>query len=248
MVFQVGDLITGWGRVVVDDEGHWLDLGRVTGLGYNGLRRPRSAKAVRLFGANLSAVPTEFGPDNAIPGAVTVTGIWLGDAICVRDQSPEGPERETHPDCSAPPCAPPPEGWPEGMNGQQDRNLEFDLGDLMTSGTAVTAVTFRPSTAQAVLVIAATDRDTVISAMGPQLPGRLCIVDSRWTRAELDRVRSQVLKQWSEWAIDMVSGEIDDAAQPSIALQLLRVTTDVAAWADTLPPGILKLRPSLTPG
>ena len=49
MVFDVGDLITGWGRLVVDSDGEWLDLALTDNLMWFGDRpRPRSHYSVRL--------------------------------------------------------------------------------------------------------------------------------------------------------------------------------------------------------
>ena len=78
MVFDVGDCVTGWGRMIADADGEWLDLARAMTLEWSDRPRPRSHHSVRLIGADFDAVPTEFGPNNAIPGTATISGIWLG--------------------------------------------------------------------------------------------------------------------------------------------------------------------------
>lgn len=247
LVFDVGDRVVGWGRLVADADGEWLDLARTITLEYRPGPRPRSDRSVRLIGANFSTVPTEFGPNNAIPGSATITGVWVGDAIRVEQQSPEGPAPESSPSWFVPPCPAPPRGWLHGMNGRSEENLDFELGDLMATGAAVTAVTYRPSPTQAVLVIAASDCDAVEAFLGPQLPGRLCVIESRWTRAQLDEVVSHLLDRWKELAIDSVGETVDEAAQPSIEVHLVRVTAELAGWTSTLPDELLTVRPLLSP-
>jgi hypothetical protein len=245
LVLEAGDRVTGWGRLVADADGVWLDLARVIPLMWSDRRSNRS---VRLTGADLRAVPTQFEPDT-VPGAVTITGIWLGDTIEVKSQSPAGPFHAAPPPGSSrewitPPCPPPSGGWPRGKPNQ---SLDFDLGDLQTSGAAVTVVTYRPSPEQAVLVVAASDIDAVQTALRPQLPDRLCVVPSRWTQAQLDEVRARFDHHHEDWALDTWGKTIDEHAQPFIEVHLLRVTAELADWADTLPDGLLKLVPALTP-
>ncbi|XVV15247.1 hypothetical protein ACQP2X_13145 [Actinoplanes sp. CA-131856] len=115
------------------------------------------------------------------------------------------------------------------------------------SGAAVTAVTFRPSPHQAVLVVAAEDIDAVEKILRPQLPHRFCVVPSRWTRAELDDVQAHLMRHWPDWTLETVGEDVDDHAQACVEVQLLRVTSDLARWAATLPDDLLRLVPALTP-
>ena len=244
MVFDVGDWVTGWGRMVADADGEWLDLARAMTLEWSDRPRPRSHHSVRLIGADFDAVPTEFGPNNAIPGTATIGGIWLGDAIEVQSQSPAGAPHHAAPEWTTPPCPPPVGDWP---HGEPDHNLDFDLGDLQTSGAAVSVVIFRPSSDQAVLVVAASNVDAVETALRPQLPDRLCVVPSRWTRAQLDEVHAHLDEHWDDWTLDIIGPHADERAQPSIHVELVRVTAALADWADALPTGLLTLWPSLSP-
>jgi hypothetical protein len=247
-VFEPGDLVTGWGRVLSDGDGVWLDLSRVVTLALDPGPPRRGRSSVRLFDADLSLVPTEFGPANAIPGTATVTGWWLGDAIAVTAISPAGPVNPPQPSWQTPPCPPPPGGWPHGMNGSDYAdNLTFDEGDLQRSGAAVTLVTFQPGPDQAVLVVAARDPDAVRAWLGPQLPGRLCIVPARWTRRQLDDVRDHAKQRRQKWGVELMTERIDDNAQAQIVIAVMRVTADLSAWAATVPDGLLAVEPSLAP-
>src|SRR5687767_6772036 len=77
MVFGVGDQVTGWGRMVADEDGQWLDLAGVTFLPLFDPPRPvpRSHRSIRLIGADFDAVPTQFGPHHATPDHATITGM-----------------------------------------------------------------------------------------------------------------------------------------------------------------------------
>jgi hypothetical protein len=244
-VFDVGDRVTGWGRLVADVDGLWLDLARVIMLeGIEG-SRPRSPQSVRLSGADFDAARAAATPDNLAPWRVTVTGVWLGDAIKVWSQSLSAPApvwaaREW----TTPPCPPPADGWP---HGDRDQNLDFDRLGLQDSGAAVTIVTFRPSRYQAVLVVAAEDIDVVEAVLRPQLGDQLCVVPSKWTRQQLDDVRAHLVDHWQDWTVETISEDIDEQAQACVEVGLLRVTSDLADWAETLSDDLLRLVPSLTP-
>ena len=97
LMFEIGEHVTGWGRAVRDADGEWFDLPGPETPEFLGPVRPRSMRAVRLVGADFEAVPTEFGPNNAIPECVTITGIWIGDGIRVTRQSPDGQPRRPWP-------------------------------------------------------------------------------------------------------------------------------------------------------
>jgi hypothetical protein len=241
LVFEVGDRVTGSGELVADADGVWLDLARFFPLGPPGGSRPRSRQSVRLIGADaVLAAASDIDP--AWP--VTVSGVWLGDAIEVESLSQAAPLPDRADRWTTPPCPPPAGGWPRG---ERDENLDFDRLAVENSGAAVTVVTFRPGPYQAVLVVAAEDIDAVEKMLRPQLPDRLCVVASRWTRDQLDNVRAHLMQHWQDWTLESVGEDIDEDAQACVEVELLRVTGDLAQWAATLPDDLLLLVPSLVP-
>ncbi|XVU20916.1 hypothetical protein ACQPZJ_26990 [Actinoplanes sp. CA-054009] len=244
LVFDVGDRVTGWGQMVADADGVWLDLARFVWLSLAAEgSRPRSRQSVRLVGAD--AVRAAALPDIDLEWPVNVSGVWLGEAIEVESLSQAGsaPARVDR-EWATPPCPPPAGGWPRG---ERDENLDFDRLALEDSGVVVAAVTFRPSPYQAVLVVAADDIDAVEKVLRPQLPGRFCVVASRWTRGRLDDVRAHLMRHWQDWTLESVGEDVDEQAQACVEVELLRVTGDLARWAATLPDDLLRLEPSLVP-
>lgn len=249
LVFGVGDGIRGWGRLVSDGDGDWFDppLPVLTVAYLGGPPAPRrSDYAVPVQGADFDAVEHRYERDGAVEGYAMVDGLWLGDRISVHRQTTQRPDRSL-PRWSDPPCEPPPGGWPHGMNGRYVDNLEFDLGALEDSGVVVSVVTFRPSDDQAVLVVAATDVPAVEAVLGPQLPNRLCVVPSRWTRAQLDDAQQHVLSMWAAWGVYQCGKGCDEQAQATVEVTLMRVTEEIADWVLGQPDGLIDLGPCLAP-
>ena len=134
-----------------------------------------------------------------------------------------------------------PVGWRHGPV-----DLNFDLGDLQSSGAMVHPVIFRPSEDQEVLVVAATDVDAVTRQLSPKMPRQPCVVPSRFTRAQLDEVYDVLLANWRDWRLESFGTSSDEQAQPFIATMMFRITAEIAEWADTLPEGLVRLDPTLT--
>ena len=122
------------------------------------------------------------------------------------------------------------------------------LGDLQEPGAAVTVTTFRPGEDQAVLVVAAADPAAVEAHPRPQLGRLLRVVPGRWTRAELQAVRAHLHAHHEERNPCTWGGcTATEHGQAKITASLTRILPEAAAWADSLPTGILDLEPWLTP-
>jgi hypothetical protein len=239
LVFEAGHRVRAWGRYVAAPDGDWLDLARVHDLTF---QPPgwKSHRSIRLIGVDVEAMPTD-GALNRVPACISVVGTWRDESIEVEEQSQDIPAQEPSADRTDPPCPPPPGGWRHDI-------LAFDLdyGDL-ESGAMVTRVVFRPSADREVLVVAASDVDAVTRQLSSQLPNQLCVVPSRFTRVQLDEVRDVLLAHWREWRLEFFGTSSDLQAQPSITAAPLWVTTEMAEWAGTLPEGLLRLDPALSP-
>ena len=146
-------------------------------------------------GADFDTVGWCYERDGAVEGNATIYGRWLGDRITVHHQTPQLPQT-VRASWSDPPCPAPAGGWPRSREQNLPENLHVDLGDLEETGAAVTVVIFRPSTDQALLVIAAGDIAAVEAQLRPQLADRLCVVASRWTGEQQNRrnARSPAMK------------------------------------------------------
>jgi hypothetical protein len=98
-----------------------------------------------------------------------------------------------------------------------------------------------------VLVVAAADRAAVEARLRSQLADCLCVVPSRWTKAELDSVTSHLHDCHDEWHAYQWGQSSTQDGQACITASLTRVLPEIAAWAASLPDGLLVLEPWLLP-
>ena len=246
-VLRPGDRAEAWGRLVRTAHGTWLDPPLAVSLVLIHPRpvSPPSRLAVPVSGADFTRVAQRYELDGDLEGWATVDGVWTGSELRVDRHSSRRPEPDLRPAWDTPPCRPPPGGWPHGTN--YAGNLDFDLGDLSDSGAAVMVVIFRPGTGQAVLVVAAADPATVEARLRPQLGERLCVVPSRWTKHDIDAVSGHLHRHWEDWNIYQSAVAASEDGQAFVTASLTQMLPEIAAWAATLPAGILTLKPWLVP-
>jgi hypothetical protein len=264
LIIGEGDRVTASGRVVRNETGDWFEPPVPVALpgGLFGSVRPAWRGSVRIAGADFGAELTyRFERDGAVEGYATVTGVWAADRLRVERQDLYAPPHPKIPSWTVPPCPPPQGGWPhqtwvygiqEVQTGEypaaQYVGLDYDLGDLQETGAAVVVTTFRPSEDQAVVVVAAADPEAVEAHLRPQLGPLLCVVPSKWTQAELEAVRAHLHAHCEDWNLYAWGGySSTEDGQAKITASLARILPEVAAWADSLPAGILDLEPWLTP-
>jgi len=242
-----GDRVTASGRVVHDETGDWFEppLPVAMPAGLPRRVRPASRVAVRIIGAEFNGLSGQFEREGAVEGYAVLTGIWAAGLLRVEHQAPPEPRTGERPPWRLPPCAAPEGGWPRLTWGDGDRNLDYDLGDLRDTGVAVAVTCFRPSEDQAVLVVAATDPEAVEAQLRPQLGQLLCVIPSKWTREELDAVRSHLNAHHEDWNLYRWGYGSASDGQGQVSARLTRMLPEVSQWAGTLPSGILKLQPWL---
>lgn len=204
---------------------------------------PRPSKiGVLVEGADLSRLDERWEKDGGIEGWATLTGTWRGDRLLVTDQGARGgSHREENPKWDVPPCDPPPGGWPRSG---RDENISH-LVDL-ESDEVVTVTTFRPSDEQAVLVIASTMPEVTRERLAESVGERLCVIQSRWTRAEVDEIQ-QRLRTESDWTYFMGGAAAGEDGQLQITAHVVRVVDSLANFAATVPDGLLQVSAWLTP-
>ena len=264
LVIREGDRVTASGRVVRNETGDWFEPPVPVPATFSLFRRVRPVwrGSVRIVGANFDdELSGRFGRDGAVEGYATLTGIWTASHLRVEHQALPRFQHRKIPRWKTPPCPPPQGGWPhqtwvygikEVQTGEypaaQYVGLDYDLGDLRETGAAVMLTAFRPSEDQAVLVVAAADAEAVEARLRPQLGHLLCVVPSKWTRAELEAVRARLHAHNEDWNLYTWGGySSTEDGQAKITARLTRMLPEVTAWAASLPAGILDLEPWLTP-
>jgi hypothetical protein len=246
LVIRDGDRVTATGRLVRDHTGDWFEppLFRLLSVDMAREVSPAWRGAIRITGANFDDLSNRRERDGAVEGFAALTGIWSASQLRVETQAPPEPDP---PDVRwrTPPCPAPEGGWPRLTWGRGDKNLAYDLGDLRETGAAVAVAHFRPSEDQAVLVVAAADVDAVEAQLRSQLGQLLCVIVSTWTTDELEAVRAHLHAHHEEWNLYQWGPDVTSQGQAQITALLTRVLPPIAVWADTLPAGILDLRPWL---
>ena len=246
LVVREGDRVVATGRLVHTEAGDWFEPWHYVGWPETPRRvKPARRQAVRVIGANFDDLSNRFESDRAVEGFATVTGVWSGDQLrAIRQTIPESApphfQRWETPQCPAPAG-----GWPHLTSGRGCLNLDYDIGDLMATGAAVSLTIFRPSEDQAVLVVAAADTDAVEAKLRPQLGELLCVVASRWTRAKFDEVRAYLNERWKQWNLFELGETSSEDGQARTEAKLTSVTPEIAAWAASLPSGIVAFDPWL---
>ena len=249
LVLREGDRVTASGRLVCNETGDWFEPPMPVALP-GGV--PRSVRgpwrgSVWIVGGNFDELSDRFERDGAVEGFAALTGVWSASQLRVERQAPPRRRHREGPRWQTPPCPAPEGGWPHLTWGHGDKNLDYELGDLEQLGAAVAQTLFRPSEDQAVLVVAAADVEAVEAQLRRQLGPLLCVVPSRWTRAELEAVRAYLHAHHEEWNLyEWGYGPTTDDGQAQLTARLTRMLPEVAAWAATFPSGILDLEPWLT--
>jgi hypothetical protein len=234
------------GRVVACDGQTWFGPapGRMTLEYYAPGQEPpprRSGSEVLVRGVDLSRLANRWEKDGAIEGWATLSGTWHDEELTVSDQAGPGypTDREDTPRWDVPPCAPPQGGWPRG---KYDDLLGDDV-DLEGEET-VNVTIFRPSRRSEVVVIASEAPEVTRARLTPHLGDHLCVVQSRWTCAQVNDVREQ-LHARARW---ITSGETaTEDAQLRITAELVFVSADFSAYATTVPDDLLSVSVWLTP-
>jgi hypothetical protein len=204
--------------------------------------------AVRVTGADFGVLTGRFEKDGAVEGWATLTGTWAGGQFLAVRQEPPATRSAALTPWVTPPCPPPGGGWPAGPRTTPE--LSRDLTDLAETGATVALTWFRPGEDQTVLVVAAADPAAVEARLRPRLGGSLCVVPSRWTKAQLDDVTSQLHARAGQWNLSTIGRTRAGDGQALVSADLIRVLPEIAAWARSLPPGspgIVAFRPWLLP-
>lgn len=169
--------------------------------------------------------------------------VWRDDTITAERQTPVERTVGTY-DLHHLACAPPPGGWDTGTSTTEFPKLE----DLRASGAIVMDSWLREEGGALVLRVAAHDVARVNRVLGPLLPRRLCVTASRYSADDLRNVEAAFHSHGREWLLETwATRNLTADGQPHATAEPLRVSDDLAEWADRLPEGLLHLTPTITP-
>jgi len=245
-----GARVSAFGRVVSAAGAVWFEPPPAVPLirylpGREPAPRP-SGLGVAVRGADLTGLLDLREKDGALEGWATITGIWQDDKLTVTAQCTLRPPPTPHPPSwTVPPCQPPAGGWPSGS----DVPAGFDdgLAALRASGGAVHITMFSPVGGGQVPVVCASNPELAESRLRPVCGQRLCVVPSRYSQAQVDAVRADIHRHFQDWQVYFCGLTSGEHGQILMTLSLVRLTPDIAAWAEKVPAGLLAVDPWLVP-
>ena len=234
------------GRVVIADGQAWFDPPLpVPAIYYPPGTEPPprpSGLGVRVMGVDLGRLVRRREKQEAIEGWAYLEGIWTQHQLDVLDQQPPRPPSLDDVDLSHPPCRPPSGGWPMG---DTDENLDAAQAH---GEEVVHLATFRPGSRQAMLVVTSDDPELTTRRLAPVYGDRLCVVRSKWSRAQIETVRRELKAHMHDWNAYIGGfGGSDAQGQVRFELEVVHVLPALASYAERLPDGLLVVNPWLAP-
>lgn len=243
-----GDRVVAAGRVVAQDGATWLDPPLPVHAVYysNGGPVYRATDlAVPLVGADLAQLPDHRERDGVLAGYAQITGSWQQDAlICAAmDPIPVAPPHAPRL-WRTPPCPEPVDGWPPpGPTG----NLPVPPDTVPPDVGYVSLASFRPTEHTVAAVISATDTAAVEKALRPLLGTALCVVQARWTRAQVDQFRETLNTAMSGLGAYKIGEAVSDEGQVLFTMSVVRITAPLLALLDEVPADLVDLDVWLAP-
>ena len=207
---------------------------------------------LRAEGVDLDQLDRRRTDGEAVEGWAYLSGRWTsgssgedaGGILRVERQHPAAPAPRPHPPPQVqPPCPPPAGGWPHGPTGENLRAPDSVRADpsVVSIGQA------RPGPTQVVLVVTTTDPDRIRARLAGHEDSRICVIASRWSRAQVDALYEHLGEHMIPWLLEGVGKGTDEEFQPLLHAEALRVVPELADWLRGVPDGLLDLKVWLTP-
>lgn len=214
---------------------------------------------VDVVGVDLTALDDARADDGATEGTATLTGTYTAGVLTVEQQAlPEAVPDSAEP---ASPCPEPAGGWPDqGQNVRLPPALDRAVADYFQLHPSAAAFSrlLRPTDTTVVASFVVQDdaeRAQVERELRPTLGDALCVVDARWSQAELEAAQQDPDLQVKTFGSDGLvvqtgtgagNGEATDL-QPHYVMSPLLVTPELRAAADRHPAGLVVFEPVLRP-
>jgi hypothetical protein len=203
-----------------------------------------SRLGVVATGVDLDRLDARFEKDGVVEGWAWLRGVWRSGTFQVGEQGPPQWSANSATTWDEPPYPPPVDGWP---HGPVDENLEIPA-ELTTDEAVLCYAMFRPSPSQVVLSVATTDPVRIATHLLPLFGQRLCIVNSRWTREQVDNARAAVQAEMAQWqAYQAGLGGVGNDGQVLLDVKVVQVLPGLADWINTVPDGLVQVQQWLSP-
>ncbi len=199
---------------------------------------------------DLSALPhREKGSHGGVWGDAYLTGTVVDGILHVITQGRPRPITPV-PILTVPPCPPPPGGWK-----MRSDSYEFAAAYAYARRNpeeVVSIFEFYPGPHTPVVTVASTDSTRTMSALAKAYPRSLCIVPSRYTRADVHHAAAVAHRLSSpettpSYLVDDVSTKTGPDGQPYVEVVVVYDDPAVRQALASLPAGLIKIVTWLQP-
>lgn len=218
-------------------------------------------------GVDLEALASPREKEGAVEGQATLTGTYRDGTLVVEEQEPPTPHTPGDEVEGPPPCEAPEGGWPRdpallrgpGHEPEGDANMlaeqpAMDRYRAEHPGDVVQIALLRPFPDSVLMGVSAVDEAAAERAAEALLPAygkRLCVVVSRFTRAQITAAQAEIRVGSDEGRrLGVMGGAgegVSDDLQVEVGYDVVMVTEELQRRAQEHPPGLLVLRPWLVP-
>jgi hypothetical protein len=209
---------------------------------------------VNVTGVTMPTLTMRRSKDGASEGWGYLRGTYRAGTVAVTMQSAQRDMPDSYETLTTPPCPTPAAGWQRTAPGSNQTAITDKMWAYNSAhhGQVVTSAIFRPSATNAVVVIAVADLAAARAAL-PDAPRSLCLVQSRFTRAQITQAQQPFSQDLQSHLTDgagvvVTSGEgVAKDGQVELDVEVVRITPTVLAWAQAAPPGLVHLTSWLQP-
>lgn len=218
-------------------------------------------------GVDLSALVDRREKEGAVEGRATLTGTYRNGMLVVEQQDQPGLTTPGQEEQAPVPCTAPEGGWPRdasllrgpGYEPEGDSNMmaqqpAMDRYRAAHPSDIVTLALLRPfpdSVLMGVSAVGGAAAARAVEALRPAYGERLCVVVSRFTRAQVTAAQEEV-RVGSDDArrlgVTGGAGEgVSDDLQVEVGYDVVMINAELQRRSQKHPPGLLVLRPWLVP-
>lgn len=202
---------------------------------------------VDVEGVDLDRLDRLRAEGGAVEGYAALTGSWDGALLRVRTQGVADRDDGLSGLFTDPPCPAPAQGWPRGTMSENLDSAALADYQAKHPGEVVQIAFARPSSTQVVAFllttgdVARTERD-----LRPAYSSRLCVVRSRFTAAQREAARQDLMAHFQEYGLTSGAGEdLGEDGQARTGGDAVVLTPALEALVARHPAGLVEIRPWL---